>query len=103
MCSRSQRRGASTATISAEVLDPHTARLKEELQEARAALRLLSRVGQSLALDDVLQEIADASAELLEAPIAGVFLLDAAGDSFDLVAGDGLDLKGAKFQLSREL
>jgi PAS domain S-box-containing protein len=71
--------------------------------EAERLQSLAQQLGRTLSPDEVLQEVADTAAELLRAPVAGVFLLDAAQQSFDLVAGRGFALGGgAKVRLPRD-
>ncbi|HLY67202.1 MAG TPA: GAF domain-containing protein, partial [Chloroflexota bacterium] len=73
----------------------HQARRQAERLQA-----LTQQLGQSLAVETVLQHIADTAAELLESPVAGVFLLDPSGERFDLAAGRGLEL-ASNIQLPR--
>jgi signal transduction histidine kinase len=63
-------------------------RAREEAERLAALTRQLTG---SLSLEAVLEQVADAAAQLLRAPVAGVFLLDAAGAAFELAAGHGLD------------
>lgn len=71
-------------------------------RQAEHLAAITRQIGRSLALGDVLDGIADAAAELLGSPVVGVFLLDAAGEAFDLAAGRGLDrAQGAPVRLPR--
>ncbi|MBV8083357.1 MAG: GAF domain-containing protein, partial [Chloroflexi bacterium] len=69
-------------------------------RQAERLQALTSRLGQKVAAEDVLDQIAATAAELLAAPVAGVFLLDDTGEYFDLVAGQGLDI-GQDIRLPR--
>ncbi len=60
-------------------------------REAERLQQLTQKLGRSLALQEVLDQVAATAAELLESPIAGVFLLNPEGD-FELTAGRGVDL-----------
>jgi signal transduction histidine kinase len=62
-------------------------------REAQRLQALTGRLGRSLSAEDVLDQIAAIAAELIDSPVAGVFLLDDVGQHFDLVAGRGLDLR----------
>jgi signal transduction histidine kinase len=90
-------------SAAATVLD--NARLHAAEQQARReAVRLQAltgRLGRSLNAQDVLDDIAATAAELMDSPVAGVFLLDEGGQHFDLVAGQGLDLR-AGMRLPRD-
>jgi GAF domain-containing protein/CheY-like chemotaxis protein len=70
------------------------ARLRDALESRAARLRSLARLNQlvstSLNLDDVLQEIADAAALLMDVPAAGVWVADAAGETVELCGRSGL-------------
>src|SRR5439155_18714921 len=70
--------------------------------EAERLQELAQRLGQSLVAEDILAQIVETAAELLEADVAGVFLLDAKGDSFELAAGRGLR-PGTRFPRDRSL
>jgi two-component system, OmpR family, phosphate regulon sensor histidine kinase PhoR len=60
--------------------------------EAERLQSLTRQLAQSITPDDVLDQIAATAAELLDSPVAGVFLLDAEQQAFELVAGRGLDI-----------
>jgi PAS domain S-box-containing protein len=60
-------------------------------REAERLQQLTQKLGTSLALQEVLDQVAATAAELLEAPIAGVFLMNGGGD-FELIAGRGVDV-----------
>ena len=53
---------------------------------------LTEQLAKSVGPDEVLDQIAATAADLLESAVAGVFLLDASGDYFDLVAGRGFEV-----------
>ncbi|MBV9120313.1 MAG: GAF domain-containing protein, partial [Chloroflexi bacterium] len=63
--------------------------------EAERLQVLAQKIAGSLEVPEVLDEIASTAAELLRAPVAGVFLLDGSGTFFDLAAGRGLELAQA--------
>jgi PAS domain S-box-containing protein len=77
----------------AMALDAARVRADEERarREAEHLAAITRQLGHSLALGEVLDRVAGAAAELLASPVAGVFLLDAAADAFDLAAGRGLE------------
>ncbi|HEX6511756.1 MAG TPA: GAF domain-containing protein [Chloroflexota bacterium] len=79
------------------------ARLYEAEQRARREAErlqaLTEQLGSSIA-GDVLDQVAATAAELLDSPVAGVFLLDAEGKFFELVASRGLEL-GTTVRLPR--
>ena len=82
------------------------ARVHAEERRARLSAEHLAaitrEIERSLALDEVLDRVAGAAAELLGSPVAGVFLLSRDGEAFDLVASRGLDLgQAARISLPR--
>lgn len=62
--------------------------------EAERLQALAQQLSTSLKVDEVLQEVADTAADLLRAPVAGVFLRDGSGKKFELAAGRGFDVAG---------
>src|SRR5579883_1385325 len=61
-------------------------------REAERLQALTEKLGQSMTPEIVLDQIAEMAAELLDAPVAGVFLIDQERRTFVLSAGRGLDL-----------
>jgi signal transduction histidine kinase/putative methionine-R-sulfoxide reductase with GAF domain len=90
---------AANAATALENARTYTGEQRARLQAERLQA-LTARLGQKVAAEDVLEQIAATAAELLEAPVAGVFLLDNTGQYFDLVAGQGLDI-GQDIRLPR--
>jgi signal transduction histidine kinase len=74
------------------------AELYEREQKARLAAERLQELAKqvvtSLAPEDVLQQVATTAADLLHAPVAGVFLQESPGEDFRLAAGHGFELVG---------
>lgn len=93
-----------SALASAAATSIQNARLYWAEQQARREAErlhaLTERLGRSLSAEDVLDQIAATAAELMESPVAGVFLLDEDRQNFELVAGRGLDLR-AQIRLPR--
>ncbi|MBV8084692.1 MAG: GAF domain-containing protein [Chloroflexi bacterium] len=72
------------------------AELYEREQKARMEAERLQQLAQqvvtSLAVEEVLEQVARTAADLLGAPVAGVFLQASAGEDFRLVAGYGFNM-----------
>ncbi|MBV8083593.1 MAG: GAF domain-containing protein, partial [Chloroflexi bacterium] len=67
-------------------------RARESRLQAERLQALTQKLATSLEVESVLQEIAATAAELLHAPVAGVFLQDRPDADFKLVAGQGFTL-----------
>jgi PAS domain S-box-containing protein len=91
---------AERAAMALEAARAHAdeQRARREAEQLAAITRY---IGQSLSLERVLDAVAGAAADLLAAPVAGVFLLDPSGEWFDLVAGRGLPSADQPLRLPR--
>ncbi|MBV8083454.1 MAG: GAF domain-containing protein, partial [Chloroflexi bacterium] len=68
------------------------AREQKARVEAERLQQLAQQVVTSLAVDEVLTQVATTAADLLDAPVAGVFLQEGPGQDFRLVAGHGFQV-----------